>query len=110
LVTLRPRAARIVVVPSVPNEEAQGNRRSRRRSGARPPLVILLPAALVAVAMLVPVLYLIVRASEAGSGVWDLVLRVRTAVILKNTAVLAGAVGGASALIGVPLAWPRFPW
>ncbi|MEA2526511.1 MAG: iron(III) transport system permease protein [Thermomicrobiales bacterium] len=104
MVTLRPRAARIIVARSTSAEEKPADRRLPRRwSGA--PLGLLLPAAVVAALMLVPVLYLIIRASEAGTGVWDLLFRVRTAIILKNTAVLAGAVGVASALIGVPLAW-----
>ncbi|HKG27129.1 MAG TPA: hypothetical protein VKB09_15875, partial [Thermomicrobiales bacterium] len=104
MVTLRPRAVRMVIDRSHSAEEARPDvRPARRRGGA--PLVLLLPAAIVAAAMLVPVVYLVIRASEAGTGVWDLVFRTRTAIILKNTAVLAAAVGGASALIGVPLAW-----
>jgi iron(III) transport system permease protein len=94
----------MIVDRSLAAEEAPVDRRSiGRRSGA--PLVILLPAVVVAAAMLVPVLYLVIRASEAGSGIWDLVFRTRTAVILKNTALLAATVGAASAVIGVPLAW-----
>ncbi len=104
MVSLRPRAARMVMDRGFPvGESLAGRRRARRRGGA--PLALLVPSALVAAVMLVPVVYLVIRASEAGTGVWDLVFRARTATILTNTAVLAGGVGGASALIGVPLAW-----
>jgi iron(III) transport system permease protein len=104
LLTLRPRTARLTVDRSLLAEETPIVRRSGSRR-KRVPLVILLPAALVAALMLVPLVYLMIRASEAGSGVWDLVYRTRTAVILKNTALLAAAVALASAVIGVPLAW-----
>lgn len=113
MVTLRPRAVRLVIERHHSAEEARtGFPRARRRGGV--PLALLLPSLVVAAAMLVPVFYLVIRASEAGTGVWDLVFRTRTAVILKNTAILAGAVGGASVLIAVPLAWltarTDLPW
>jgi iron(III) transport system permease protein len=114
VVTLRPRAVRTVLNPRIPIEENAPVTLPGQRSVARPPLVILLPAAAVAAAMLVPVLYLLLRASQSGSGVWDLIFRPRTAVILKNTALLAATVGAASAAIGVPLAWltarTDLPW
>ncbi len=67
--------------------------------------MILVPALLVAAAMLVPIFYLVLRAAEARADVWDLVMRQRTALILKNTALLAGTVAGAAVAIAVPLAW-----
>ena len=57
--------------------------------------------ALVAVA---PV-YLVVRASEATSSSWDLILRGRTATLTLNTLGLAAAVTAASTAIGVAAAW-----
>jgi iron(III) transport system permease protein len=60
---------------------------------------------LIAAIMLVPLTYLVIRASDTGNQIWDLVLRQRTADILLNTLVLAATVGGTSVAIGVPLAW-----
>lgn len=82
----------------------QHERPTRRRPG-RPPLVVALPALLVALVMLAPVGYLLLRASEAEGGVWELVFRARTAEILFNTAALAVAVAATTVLIAVPLAW-----
>lgn len=55
--------------------------------------------------MLVPLVYLVLRASSAGDMVWELLLRERTIQVLWNTVLLAGAVTLASAAIAVPLAW-----
>ncbi|HSL11409.1 MAG TPA: iron ABC transporter permease [Actinomycetota bacterium] len=57
--------------------------------------------ALVAVA---PV-YLLVRASEATSSSWDLILRGRTIALTVNTLGLAGAVTAAATALGVTAAW-----
>lgn len=88
--------------------------RPRLRRPAGPPLLVLLPSIVVAAVMLVPVGYLIIRASDSGNQIWDLVLRWRTLEILSNTVVLAFSVGLASAAIGVPLAWlierTDLPW
>jgi iron(III) transport system permease protein len=78
-------------------------RPTRRRT--HPPLLILVPSLLVAAIMLVPVVYLVIRASDTGNEIWDLVFRRRTVDILQNTIVLAATVGAASVGIGVPLAW-----
>ncbi|MEJ7763428.1 MAG: ABC transporter permease subunit, partial [Thermomicrobiales bacterium] len=64
-----------------------------------------LPALLVMAATLVPLVYLGVRAAEAGSGFGALVFRARTVRVLLNTALLAAGVGFGSALVAVPLAW-----
>lgn len=74
-------------------------------SPRRPPLTLLIPALLVALVMLLPVAYLILRASQAGSGIWDTVFDPRTGRILLNTALLAAAVAFGGAVIAVPLAW-----
>jgi iron(III) transport system permease protein len=79
---------------------------ARWRRGTRlPPPVIWVPACLVALLMAVPLVYLVLRASEAGADVWRLVFRERTALILRNTAWLATSVAAASAVVAVPLAW-----
>jgi iron(III) transport system permease protein len=77
----------------------------RRRGASQPPLIIVIPATLVAAGMLIPLIYLFIRASQAGSGIWDLVLRARTLEILKNTTALAAGVSLATIVIAVPLAW-----
>lgn len=112
MLTLRPRAARATILPGLPGlgrEETRALgagaslRPSRRRGG--PPVAILVPAVLVGLVAALPLLYLLVRAVEAGGGVWDLLVRPRTARVLANTALLATAVAGATTLLAVPLAW-----
>jgi iron(III) transport system permease protein len=77
----------------------------RRRATSQPPLIIVIPAALVAAGMLIPLIYLVIRASQARSGIWDLIVRARTFEILKNTTALAAGVSLATIVIAVPLAW-----
>ena len=71
----------------------------------QPPAVIWVPAAAVAVSMLLLLAYLAVRALGAGAEAWDLVLRLRTGGILVRTVVLIVVVTGLSIAIAVPLAW-----
>ncbi|MER3485172.1 MAG: hypothetical protein C4345_03535 [Chloroflexota bacterium] len=66
---------------------------------------MLVPALLVALVTLVPVLYLVLRASEAGIDIWHLLWRERTAYVLKNTVMLAAGVSLAASAIAVPMAW-----
>jgi len=68
-------------------------------------LVLWGTAALVAVALLLPVVYLTVRALGAGSEAWQGLFRFRTLETLARTVWLAVVVTGASAAIAVPLAW-----
>jgi iron(III) transport system permease protein len=68
-------------------------------------LIVVIPATLVAVGMMVPLIYLIIRASQAGSDIWDLIFRARTLEILINTVGLAAGVGATTIVIAVPLAW-----
>ena len=77
---------------------------SRGRS-SRPPAVLLVPAALVGAAVLLPVAYLALRSIEAGAETWDLLLRPRTLAILARSLLLAATVTAASVAIAVPLAW-----
>lgn len=75
----------------------------RRRR--RPPVLIWLPALLVAGGMLVPLVYLVIRASDSGSGLWPILFRARTASVLANTVFLAAGVAIGGACLAVPLAW-----
>ena len=64
-----------------------------------------LPASAIALAMLMPPVYLAVRAADAGSGVVDILLNARTFGILVRTFVLVAVVTSASVALGVSLAW-----
>lgn len=109
MLTLRPRAALATILPGLGREEADaaeaGSRLRSGRRGGGPPPTVWLPAALIGLVAALPLLYLALRASEAGSGVWTLLARPRTARILGNTAVLAVAVAVSTSVIAVPLAW-----
>ncbi|MDP2935943.1 MAG: ABC transporter permease subunit, partial [Dehalococcoidia bacterium] len=80
-------------------------RLGRRALAPRPPAVILLPAVLVAAAMLLPIAYLLVRTAGAGEEALHLLLRGRTLEVLANTAVLALTVTAATSAIGITLGW-----
>ncbi len=71
----------------------------------RPPAVLLVPGVVVALAMLLPLAYLVVRAVGAGSEALALVTAPSTVRVLANSVVLAVAVTVLSAAIAVPLAW-----
>ncbi len=105
MLTLRPRAVRATILPGFGGEETAHVPSRRRRGGARPPLVVWLPTALVAAGMALPLLYIAIRTAGAGSGTWELLLRPRTARVLGNTALLALAVAVGTSLLAVPLAW-----
>lgn len=62
-------------------------------------------ASLVAIALLLPSIYLAVRAAASADTALQTMLRPRTWGIIANTASLALAVTACSALIAVPLAW-----
>ncbi len=79
-----------------------------RAPGARrhgPPLAVWLPAALIALLMTLPLLYLLYRTASAGPAAVHLLLRPRTLQVVANSALLALTVTGVSALLSVPLAW-----
>jgi len=67
--------------------------------------MIWLPAMAIALLLLVPLVYLMVRAASAGDDVWGLIFRQRTGLIFWNTVRLAAGVGATTIAIAVPLAW-----
>ncbi len=71
----------------------------------RPPFVLTALAVAVAALVLLPLCYLIIRASEAGEKFRTLLLRDRTIDVLLNTIVLSFSVAITAALIAVPAAW-----
>jgi iron(III) transport system permease protein len=78
----------------------------RQRRVDRPPLYLLLPAVLVAIAAALPLGYLLLRAAGAGGAkVVDILLRPRTLEVFLGSAGLALSVTLASMVIGVTLAW-----
>src|ERR687894_2764497 len=109
MLTLRPRAARPVSLPR-PGRigDTLGDDRSpagASRQVERPPLWIVLPAVLVMLFELLPLLYLVARALDPGENGWRMLLRSKTMEVVLNTAVLAGAVAVSTIAIAVPLAW-----
>ena len=76
-----------------------------RRGGPLPPLSLLIPAGLVALALALPLVYLVIRSAGASSEAWELLFRLRTAQILGRSALLVAVVTGASVALAVPLAW-----
>ena len=79
--------------------------RLRLTRAGLPPAILWIPGLLVAAGMVLPIVYLALRAFGAGDEMWDLLLRSRTLEILIRSVLLAAAVSGASIVIAVPLAW-----
>ncbi len=72
----------------------------------RPPAVLLVLALVAAAVALLPLAYLIVRTAEAGwPAIVDILWRERTLTLVVRSLGLAAAVTGASAVVGVGLAW-----
>ncbi|MBI4212802.1 MAG: iron ABC transporter permease [Chloroflexi bacterium] len=76
-----------------------------RISRPRIPLALAVPGTLVALAMLLPLTYLLLRAAGAGQEALSFLTSPRIAQLLWQTILLAGAVTLLAALLGVPLAW-----
>jgi iron(III) transport system permease protein len=81
--------------------------RARLRTGRRQraPTWLWVPAGMTAVAMLLPIVYLVVRAIRAGGQAVAEFTDPDTLHILWNSAQLAVLVTGASILLAVPIAW-----
>jgi iron(III) transport system permease protein len=80
--------------------------RAPRRRHTRPPLLLLVPAVVTAGIALLPLVYLVVRATENGLGtVVEVLWRERTARLLLRSAALAVTVTVACLVVGVSLAW-----
>lgn len=98
-------AAVVPVVPSPVDEPSQPQSSARSGRRLRPPLVLLVPAGIAGVVALLPLAYLVVRASERGAGVVaDVLLRDRTALLVLRSLGLAGAVTAVCLVVGVSLA------
>ncbi|MBA2551041.1 MAG: iron ABC transporter permease [Nocardioidaceae bacterium] len=83
--------------------------------GTRPPKVLLAGSLVTGVLVAIPLVYLVVRTSEAGwADVEPLLLRGRTLELAVNSLALAASVAAGCLLIGVPTAWlitrADLPW
>ncbi len=73
--------------------------------GKRPPVFLIASAVAVALAALIPVVYLIVRSVGSGSEWADIIWRVSTAAVFGRTFLLIAAVTAISITVAVPVAW-----
>lgn len=105
MLTLRARAARATLLPNLGQEPPSHATASPRRARSRPPALVWIPALVVAVALALPLVYVVLRAMQGGEATWRVVFRPRTVTTLGNTALLAATVGLASTVLAVPLAW-----
>ena len=77
-----------------------------RHGRGRPPLGIVASASLVGAAVMLPVIYLVIRTLEAGSeSLADVLLRHRVAAIIFRSFVLVAIVSAASAVLALALGW-----
>ena len=76
------------------------------KSSVRPPLFLILAAAVVAVAITLPLVYLVIRAAGIGGDeFWALISRPRNITVFLNSAAMAATVTLLSTLIAIPLAF-----
>ena len=74
-----------------------------RGGSRRPPLLLAAAGIAVALLLVLPLAYLVLR---AGTGdAWDVVFRERTLELIWSTAILVAGVVAATLLVAVPLAW-----
>lgn len=97
-----------------PGTWVPGRGRWRRARRDNPPAILTIPVTLIAAVLALPLVYLVMRAAESDAGIANLIFRERTARVTVNSALLAGAVVAAGAVISVPLAWittrTDLPW
>jgi iron(III) transport system permease protein len=92
----------MTILPAALAERVRWARRPRRR----PPGVIWVSAALVALAMLLPLAYLVLRSLEDGwSRFVEVVSDGETFAVLGRSVLLAVVVTGVSVAVSVPMAW-----
>ena len=77
---------------------------NQRAGGRRAPLALLLPACFTVALLLLPLAYLVVRASGGGRG-WRILTRANTLDLIWSTGLLVVGVTLASVTIGVSVAW-----
>lgn len=77
----------------------------RSTDGKRPPTFLVASSAVVALAALIPVVYLLIRSIGAGSDWFDIVFRGNTAAVFGRTFMLILLVTIISITVAVPVAW-----
>ncbi len=77
----------------------------RKHSRRRAPAYLVVPSIAVAFAMVLPLVYLLVRSAGAGRRAIDILVEPRTLEVLGNTALLAVIVTTAACALALPLAW-----
>ena len=81
-------------------------KRKTRTTGNQPPLLLVIVATVVGLAMLLPLAYLLLRSSELGLvHMLEILTSPRTLQVIANSAVLAVLVTTISFLLALPLAW-----
>jgi iron(III) transport system permease protein len=80
------------------------SQRARPAPAGRASLLLTAPAVLTAGAVLLPLVYLAVRAATASRDAWS-ILDARTARLVLDTGVLVAVVVAAASAVGVALAW-----
>ena len=73
--------------------------------GKRPPTLLVVSAAAVAFAALIPVAYLLIRSIGVGSEWFDIIWRQSTAAVFGRTFLLIALVTIISVIVAVPVAW-----
>jgi iron(III) transport system permease protein len=71
----------------------------------RPPLLLAAPAVAVVALVLLPLVYLVLRAATGGADAWRVLGRRGTLDLVVDTGLLVAAVVAAAVAIAVPLAW-----
>jgi len=96
-----------VAVPSIANEKlgVEPSIYLRPEFKRRSPALLRLSAIGIAIAVLLPLVYLLIRAGESGPRFWDIASRPETTRVFWNSIVLTLLVTGTSSVIGVTLAW-----
>ena len=92
--------------PDEPADRPGAQSPGRRRVGARRAPLLTALGVVVGAAALVPLVYLLIRAGDAGAGgIWEVVSAPRTLRLLRDTIGLTLAVTASTIAIAVPLAW-----
>lgn len=79
--------------------------RSRSVSRPRAPVALTATGLLIAIAVLLPIVYLVIRSVGAGEAASEMLFRARTGAIVVRSLVLVVVVTAGSVAIAVPLAW-----
>lgn len=89
--------------PPTPKVESRALRWRVPLIGGLPPILVI-PALLVVLLMVSPLVYLLLRAGQAGTHLIDLLWRPRTLLLVRNSLLLTTTVTAAAVLIALPLA------